>query len=84
MKLTPYNPYTRARSYQHYSKACSNCGVEWEYEREYGHQHWHPNGCELLDDRKNCVVYAKCDGCGHLIRTRLKSAGHFIPKEEIE
>lgn len=79
MKLTPYNPYTRARSYQYYSKACPNCGLEWDYEREYGHQHWR-GSAELVE--WNRVVYVKCT-CGTLIRTRLKPMATSVPEEMV-
>lgn len=77
MKLTPYNSCTKAHGYQYYSKMCPNCGLEWEYEREYEHQHWQGNA-ELVE--WNWVVYVKCT-CGTLIKTRLKPMAASVPEE---
>ena len=72
MNERPYNPDTHAHSEQLFFKVCPNCGLELNYYRERGHQHWRwrGNATKGLFEKKG-VVYVKCI-CGGYIPTRLK------------
>lgn len=79
VKEIPYNPYTRARGDQQFSKVCLNCGAELTYFRYDKHQHWRWCGRDLdaiveIDG----VVYLKCC-CGNRVRTNLKPMTANMP-----